>query len=433
VQDRLGRGKRELSRLPRRVARRDFITGAATVAIAAPLLVPFRIPPEAFEVDWDGEPNLRPEAVLPPDEFVAHYAEAVRSRHIRIGCSFSPEYFGAKAVGGDPAADETAQRALRFAIEDLGMADIRLGLRWDNLSPDGETLTSFYKPYLDYCFTHPAVRSVSLDIGPLKTFRWPEIHVPEAVLDRLSDTPSKHATITPDMEVARLGLAHAARAIVYLGREYEGAKPVSISFNEPFHGYGYRFRWTMSDAFLDALADVIFDSGYFRDAGLLINSAQGLDLDHIADYFAALVRRRPEFKGRLTSGFDIYPFLPRPRNIPVIRQVIANIRRAHRDWDRQVARSFRRSRDPEAGYRIEVTEAQAEPFGTNKVVGNSLPMYQHVLAQCVDRILDPQQDESVIRIFGVEYQFRTLIRGDAQAANHQIIDVTRRFNALTST
>jgi len=34
----------------------------------------------------------------------------------------------------------------------------------------------------------------------------------------------------------------------YLGREYDGAKPVQISFNEPFHRFG-QFQWTMSNAY----------------------------------------------------------------------------------------------------------------------------------------------------------------------------------------
>lgn len=431
MQETFRAGKRELGLLQRRLARRDFISRAATVGIAAPLLLPLRIPPEAFAIDWDGEPDLRPEALLPPDEFLAHYAGAIHARRIRLGCSFAPEYFGAAAEGGRPGAEETAMRALRAAVEDLGMADIRLGLRWDNLAPDGVYLSSFYRPYLDYCFGHPAIRTVSLDIGPIKTFRWPEIHVPDAVLDRVRRVPQSSATITPEMELAQLSYGHAERAVAYLGREYDGAKPVSISLNEPFHGFG-RFEWTMSEEYLDQLIDIVFGSGYFQDADVLINSAQGLDLDRIADYFEALVRRRPELRGRLVSGFDIYPFLPPVVNIPVLRELLANIRRTIRDWDRSVARSLRRAHDPDYGYRIEVTEAQAEPFGKNTVVGNSLPHYQHVLAQCFDRILDPAQEESVIRVFGIEYQLRTLFEGTARPANHQILDLTRAMNALHS-
>lgn len=428
-----GSGRRRLivGAAGRRIARRDLLKGIGTIGIAAPLLIPFRIPPATFKFDIDGEPNLRSEARLPPAEFLAHYRDALRTRKIRIGCSFSPEYFGAAADGGQPGSHEIAMRVLRAAVEDVGMADIRLGLRWDNLAPDGVTITSFYKPYLDYCFNHPAVRSVALDIGPMKTFRWPEIHVPDTVLDSLRKVPKKTATITPEMEIARLSLAHAQRTVDYLGREYDGEKPTFISVNEPFHGFG-RFKWTMSEAYIEQLLDIVYDSGYFGDAGLLINSAQGIELNRIADFFETLVRKRPALKGRLTSGFDIYPFLPPVLDFPVVREVTANVRRIRRDWDDQAAMNLRRARDPAVGYRIEITEAQAEPFGRQQTVGNSLPHYQHVLAQCIDRILDPAQDESVIRLFGIEYQLQTVFSGAATAANLQILDVTRQINGLHS-
>jgi hypothetical protein len=429
MRDSLESGRRQLRLLERQLGRRDVLRGAGSIAIAAPLLIPFRIPPEAFEIDMDGEPNLRSEALLPRDQFLAHYEPALRTRKIHIGTSFCPEYFGAAAEGSQPGREELAMRVLRACVEDLGMTDIRLGLRWTNLAPDGVTLTSFYKPYLDYLFRHPSVRQVVLDIGPLKTFRWPEIHVPKPVIEGLRRVPSKTATITPDMEIARHSLAHAQRTIEYLGSEYDGAKPVAISLNEPFHGFG-KYEWVMGEAYLEQLLDVIFSSGYFEGAGLIINSAQGLDLDRIADFFADLVRKRPEFKGRLTSGFDIYPFLPPVVNFPVLREILANIRRTIRDWDDQVTMNLRRARHPEYGYRIEITEAQAEPFGQHKVVGNSLPHYQHVLAQCIDRILDPQQDESVIRIFGAEYQLRSVFEGTATDANREILALTRAINAL---
>jgi hypothetical protein len=377
----------------------------------------------------DGEPDLRREALLPRNEFLTRYEPALRTRRISIGTSFCPEYFGAAAEDGKPGSEELAMRVLRACVEDLGMTDIRLGLRWTNLAPDGVTLSSFYKPYLDYLFGHPDVRNVVLDIGPLKTFRWPEIHVPKPVLEGLRRVPSKTATITPDMEIGRLSLAHAERTVEYLGSEYDGAKPVAISFNEPFHGFG-KFEWIMGEAYLEQLLDIVFSAGYFEGAGLIINSAQGLDLDRIADFFEGLVRKRPEFKGRLTSGFDIYPFLPPVVNFPVLREVLANIRRTIRDWDDQVTMNLRRAHHPEYGYRIEITEAQAEPFGQHKVVGNSLPHYHHVLAQCIDRILDPDQDESVIRIFGAEYQLRSVFEGTATEANHEILALTREINAL---
>lgn len=414
--------------LYRPISRRGFLQGAGTIALAAPLLVHPTIP-GVRDIDMNGDPRLRREALLPMEEFLAHYEGAIRERRIRIGCSFSPESLGVEGRRANERGHSRALGILRAAVEDLGMADIRLGLRWSSIAPNGTNLTDFYAPYLDYCFRNPAVRSVALDIGPLKTFRWPEIHVPRAVLDRLDSVPSSKAEIRPEMEVARLGIEHARRVVDSLGREYDGAKPVTISLNEPFHGFG-QFRWTMGEAYLLEVLDVVFDSPYFGDAHVLVNSAQGLDLNRIARFFELLIRRRPELRGRLISGFDIYPFLPPASDFPVLRQILGSIRARHREWDRQVGPNLEWAHDPVSGYRIEVTEAQAEPFGSHPSVGNSLPHFQHVLAECFDRVLDPSQEESLIRLFGIEYQLRLQQSGRAGPENLAILDLTRRINRL---
>jgi len=415
----------------RPLSRRGFLEGATTIAIAAPLLA-HPIIPGVRNLDMDGDPRLRDEAKLPLEGFLERYSDVIRERRIRIGCSFSPESIG---VDGRRASERGHARALRLlqgAVDELGMTDIRLGLRWSNLAPGGgEELTNFYAPYLDYCFRHPRVREVALDFGPLKTFRWPEIHVPQPVLDRIDSVPSYKAEIRPPMEVARLGIDHLGRAVERVGREYDGAKPVTLSLNEPFHGFG-RFRWTMSEAYLLEVVDTVFVSGYFRDAGVLVNSAQGLDLHRIAEFFRMLGRERSELRGRLTSGFDIYPFLPPMSDFPVLRQLLGNIRARKRGWEHQVGPNLEWARDPRYGYRIEVTEAQAEPFGTHPTVGNSLPHFQHVLAECFDRVLDPEQDESLIRLFGIEYQIRLQQSGRAAPDNLAILELTRRINEMSA-
>ncbi|MEZ4554497.1 MAG: hypothetical protein R3B59_11450 [Dehalococcoidia bacterium] len=384
------------------------------------------------DLDMDGDPRLRPEAKLPLEGFLERYTDVIRGRRIRIGCSFSAESIG---VDGRRASERRHARAMQLltaAVDELGMTDIRLGLRWSNLAPDGGTdLTRFYAPYLDYCFSHPRVREVALDFGPLKTFRWPEIHVPQPVLDRLDAVPSYKAEIRPDMAVARLGIEHLGRAVESVGREYGGAKPVALSLNEPFHGFG-RFRWTMSEAYLLQVVDTVVGSRHFADAGVLVNSAQGLDLRRIAEFFRMLNRERPALRGRLTSGFDIYPFLPPMTDFPVLRQLLGNIRARKRGWEHQVGPNLELARNPEYAYRIEVTEAQAEPFGTHPSVGNSLPHFQHVLAECFDRILDPEQDESVIRLFGIEYQLRLQQSGRAAPDNLAILELTKRINEIAS-
>lgn len=366
---------------------------------------------------------MRAEASLPPAEFLARFAPAIRARQISIGCSFAPEQFeGVKGAG------EIALRALRIAVEELGITDIRLGLRWDRLAPEGAIL-AYYEPYLDYCFASPTVRHVVLDLGPIKTFRWPEVHVPEAVIASLASVPADRASITPRDELAQRSFDHFARALEYVGSMHPATRSVSICFNEPFHRFGTR-EWTMSEAYLAELVRIVEESGLLPGCSYIVNSAQGLQLDRIAAFFEDLAEARASLRARLVSGFDLYPFLPPVVATPVLRELLGAARAIRRRWYAQARRNIERAQA--GGYRIEVTEAQAEPYGNQQAVGNSIAHYQHVLAECINGVLNPAQPASVIRMWGVEYQTARVLSRTASDANRQILELTRDVNALTA-
>ncbi len=427
MQDRLGR----FATSDRRLGRRAFLRRASTVGLVLPLVAASQWRNEFATLRGEWAPDLRPEAYLSAPDFLAHYESAFRAQGVRIGTSFAPELLGASPSHADRDADALAKRVLAAAVEDLGMTDVRLGLRWSNLAPDTDALNDFYEPYLDYCFASPLVRTVSLDIGPIKTFRWPELHVPQRVLDRLKVTPARGATITPDDELAQISFEHAERTVEYLARRYGGAKPVTFSFNEPFHGYGPQ-RWMMSPAYLVRMVEIIRASTAFRDACFLVNSAGGADLDQIAAFIDLLRARYPEVRDRLTSGVSMYTFVP-PYvwfRRPVLQDILAHIQQPTRNWYGEVAKNLRRARDPERGFPIEITEAQAEPFGPLKQAGDSLAYYQHVLSECMERILNPAQRDTTIRMFGAEYQLARRFAGTATEGNEAILGLTRAINHL---
>lgn len=364
-------------------------------------------------------------ARLSAPAFLDRYREAITKRRIRIGCSFAPEQFDSTADDGGVFA----LQALRVAVEEYGIADVRIGLRWNHLAPDGPRFTDYYEALIDYCFTAPGVTHVCLDLGPIKTFRWPEVHVPQAVLTSLPSLPPRGATIEPESELAQTSFQHFARALQYVGERHGGRKPVSFCFNEAFHSFG-PLGWTMSERYVAALVHMVERCGYFPGAGFVLNSSEGRQLDRIADFYERLVQMSPELAGRLTSGFDFYPFLPRDRAVPRLE---ASMRWARTAWlwaRHPSSRSIRRANEGVARYRIEVTEAQAEPWGIEQTVGNSLARYQHVLAESMDRILNPLQPDSIIRMWGVEYQLERVLRRTGVPANQQILDLTREINSL---
>lgn len=361
---------------------------------------------------------MRAVARLPRAAFLDAYRERIVRRRIEVGCSFAPEVFSER---GNHDRDFPLL-ALRYAVEECGIADIRLGLRWNTLVPEPGVFSEYYAPYLDYCFASEAVQHLVLDIGPIKTFRWPEVHVPEHVLARVADVPAVGAEIEPTSALAEESYAHAERTLAYLAGWDRGSTRVSFACNEPFNPFGPQ-RWTLSEAYLVRLVEMILAREEFADAGFVVNSSEGRDLERIARWFGALVAARPELRGRLTSGYDLYPFVPGRSRASAWLMGLGAV-----GW-RGARRNVERARA--AGYRIEVTEAQAEPWGAERAVGNSLAHYQHVIAESVDRILDPAQDTSIVRMWGIEHQVERVLRGgDGAAENREILRLTAEINSL---
>jgi hypothetical protein len=368
---------------------------------------------------------LRHEARLSAEAFLATYAERFTARRIRIGCSFAPEQFG--ATPDDPARRYSALAALRAAVEDVGMANVRLGLRWSHLCPVGEVFSGFYAPYLEYCFASSGVREVCLDIGPIKTFRWPEVHVPQAVLAGLAHVPARGAVIDPGTALGDRALAHAQRTLDYLGTEFGNSKPVTFCFNEPLHPFGPR-GWTMSERYLEQLI-VLIRASAFSNARFLVSSSEGADLARIAQFFASQTARDPGLRAKLISGYNYYPFTPPPLTVPVLGECVSALRRWKHSPRHSAGANRSRANDPHTGYSVEVSEAQCEPWGREQRAGNSLALWQHVLAECIEQILVPEQPESVIRMWGIEHQLQMAMTVSGEQ-NRAILRLTGAINAL---
>jgi hypothetical protein len=356
------------------------------------------------------------------NEFLHAYGPLIERRSITIGCSFSQEH--CQWLGASPLD------VLRLAVESYGIRDVRLGMRWSNLAPDGAAIADYYRESLDYCLYGGKLRRVFLDIGPIKTFRWPEVHVPSAVFERFAVAPPIGAEIGASDSLAVESYRHVRRVLEYLATLTKGADAqlrIGFAFNEPFHRFGPH-EWTMSEDYLWELVRVI--SGYFPGAEFLVNSSEGRQLDRIADFFETLVAEDGSFVGRLTSGYDLYPFVPDSRAWGAIRALRAGMPLAGRQRWRAASQSIARAHA--IGYSIEVTEAQAEPWPPVPLVGNSLSHFVEVLRQSIDHVLDPTQPSSVIRMWGIEHQVARVTSAIDADENRAILELTREINAIGS-
>jgi hypothetical protein len=342
------------------------------------------------------------------DFFRRHAADIDR---LRLGGSFAPEQWPLDRGGQQRALD-----ALRLAVRDLGIRQLRLGLRWNRLGDAVSLDLAAYRPFLDYCLTNGV--ELCLNIGPVRVFRWPEEHLPPGL-----DLPGQGATIRPGMPLADAAVEHLQRLLAALAREYGAGLPGVAGLqieNEPYFALGPH-RWTMSDDYLVALARSI--SKALPRAELLVTSAGRLNLEAVRGLFQRLLALEPGFAGRLVSGFDFHYVTPLRDSVPIARH-FDQISYAS-PFAETLTRHVWDSRD--IGFRIEVSEAQAEPYGKFQSPGNSARDFRFVLLRCLDKVLDPRAP-ALIRIWGLERLLQRMQSGEITDEHRQIIEIIQAVN-----
>jgi hypothetical protein len=397
------------AKLTRRQFLRRSLTSAAGLGLAVGAVESGRKGLDLLELHRTWEAAARPNAW-----FLASQAD--RLLRLTLGSSFAPEQWPLER-----AAQREALTALDHVVNDLDVRQLRLGVRWSRaVDGAGRVDLGAYRPFIDRCLKSGV--DVCLNVGPVRTFRWPEEHVPQAVLESLDDVPATGATFGLQTPLAGAALAYLERLLDALREDYGPAAIRGVQIeNEPFYPLGRR-RWRMSPAYLEAVAGRV--DAAFPDAEVLVTSAGRLDLHSVRDLFIRLLGSNPRFAGRLVSGFDYHYKTPLRDSFPVIRYFdqIAYARPFAPSCEENI-------RDARAiGFRIEVTEGQAEPYEQFSAPGNSAKDFRFLLLRCLDRVLDPRQP-ALIRIWGVEELAKKMLRGALTDEHRQIIDLIQTVNA----
>jgi hypothetical protein len=399
----------------RRISRRQFFATSAVAAGGFGLAVAgeeaIQIGSEALDIHrtWRAASQNN-------DDFLAEKSGSFYN--VRLGFSFAPEQWAP-----DEIASGEALAGLAFASEELGLKAARLGLRWNRVSPDGrrESL-DFYRPYLNYGFEHGL--DLALNVGPIRTFRWPEEHVPEGVLGQIG-IPHRETRVELNSPLARVSLEYLDRLLDLLSDSYGGEMGRIAAIqpeNEAFWPFGI-YRWTMSRPYLSEVFDLIH--ARYPQAPLLLSSAGRLNLREITSFFRELIERDESYHGRLISGFDYHYKTPANDPYPVLRN-FDPIALALK-WPPAPSCGENIADSRRYGFRIEVTEGEAEPTGTIMTPGNSAKEFRYMLLRCAENVLD-RRTPSVLRIWGIEHLARVVRSGNATGEHTQIVDLIRRLN-----
>jgi hypothetical protein len=362
------------------------------------------------QATWD-------EASLPTEAFFERHAD--RLARLRLGGSFAPEeWFYTR-----PPTDEVVQ-AFRFAVHDLGLKQMRLGIRWSRADRNGAPpeLES-WAPILDAAFEEGA--DLTLNLGPIRTFRFPEEQPPGRLLNDPTAIPPVGARVQLSDRMAQEALTFLDLVIEKLHRQYGSALDAYVHTiqieNEPYYPLG-EHRWQMTQPYILEVAERVMAG--MPGKSLLVTSAGRLNLDSIRDLFEKLLRRHPDLRGKLVGGFDFHYRTPARQSYPLIRY-LDQIGYAT-PFAPSLSRNIWDSRD--MGYTIEVTEGQMEPFAQFPQPGNQARELRYLLLRCLDHVLDPERP-GLIRLWGVETLTKRMLKGDLTSEHREIIDIIQRINA----
>lgn len=347
-------------------------------------------------------------------------------KYLVIGCSFSPEQieFLNKKEKYSKLNDKKVKplECLKVIVEQFKINDIRLGIRWNQVDNGKEIDISYYEPLLNYCFKKNV--NVTLNVGPIKTFRWPEQFVPQYILDKVDQPPVK-SYIQPNSDLALEAGLYLEKLFKKLkssftAKQLEQIKIIQLE-NEPFHPFGI-FRWRMSEEYMDDLMQITLK--YFPDVSFLINSSETSNVKKIAKYYKKNIQRNLSLRNRLISGYNFFYHVPGVRYIPFFG-VLDSITLSNLTFQRVHKKNIEWAKT--IGFKIEITEAQTEPWLPIVSPGSSSREFKFMLLRSVNNLLNYRQ-KSVLRVWGIEHLSLSFVKEKITKEQEEIIDLIKKIN-----
>ncbi|OGD87444.1 hypothetical protein A2870_03850 [Candidatus Curtissbacteria bacterium RIFCSPHIGHO2_01_FULL_41_11] len=371
--------------------------------------------------------NTWSRAAVSNEEFFQNYQDKLQK--VTLGASFAPEEFSSQERD-----KSLAMEALRITIEELGIRDVRLGIRWNKvIGESGEFDFGFYKPYLDYCLEKDV--NVCLNIGPIKTFRWKEEHVPGYILAKLPSVPQKRSVIRKDDVLAQYALEYTRQLLTHITSSYSQHQLLKITKIQPENEGLFPFgenEWTMGTEYIKKLIRTI--ERYFPHAKILLNSAGKKNLREITRIFNEMKLEDPQkFNGRFISGFNYHYKTPKPE-FPAYLNTVTDF--IYEKLDPISAPGMHKTCEQNLedakrfGFRIQVTEGQAEPYPPHYTPGNDATGFRFMLLRCMERILNLDQHQSLISIWGIEGLVKKIISDALDNEHMQIIEIIKTVNRM---
>lgn len=324
--------------------------------------------------------------------------------HLELGTSLSPEELSL------PESD--IPKVVLFMTQDLGIKSVRLGLRWNQVEKrDGSISLSYYQPWIDALLENNC--DIILNIGPIKTFRWPEEHIPDHITSTYN-LPGKYRTVYSHLSIAQEALEYLDTLLIHIYKSYGKDIKTIQPENEPFNRFG-AFAWLQDENYLHTVVERI--TQVLPSSHILLNTP--LHPWGISSMSRFLKNSR--FKEKFTLGLNYYYKNPYLNNIvtntifPKGFDAITASRLFL--WN---SSSLQRLDIP-----VMVSELQMEPWGGSTSPGNS----EKELRFALTRVSELLQQSRLVLLWGFEHLYRHVKNATLEPEHEKMIDTIARINS----
>lgn len=406
----------------RHLSRRDLGKGVLAVAAGSALyflgesahdhlIEPIR----KLNEDWD-----KAQALAKNPEALKQYVTNLPN--VRLGCSFSPEQLNYLKINTTP------QEFVKFLREDLGMQDVRLSIRSNEipLNAKGEFDFKNYDNYIQE-FIKQGFR-ICWNIDGFKVSRYPEHHFDPKIPPNIIPPPNTEVKLNDPLAkwildynkklYAALDTKYGINARIKKGDSIQG-------INEPFTCAGER-KLKASPSFLRA--NILALHEVFPEAKLIINSpgVPNSDFDQttmqmVDKFIEQMIQEDLTLKDKLYSGFDWYGTTPNGQQpVGATRQLDMNAV-VEMNAGSKYFEKRKQKKIPTQG-----TEIQCEPWGNKIRPGNYLNELIFALMRSL-QVCDTS-NPTQLNIWGIEYLFKPNMQNTSPEEQASIRNLIKQIN-----
>jgi hypothetical protein len=327
---------------------------------------------------------------------------------IQLGCTFTPEKY---------PDQNTAYEAFRFVLETLKLTKIRFPIRWNQVATNTEKIDlDYYLPFFEIATEFDEL-DMCLNLGPIKTTDWPEIHVPKNILDSLEKIPTWPQELQKGHELNIKGKKYLDSLCRQLKQDLSPKILGSIKIiqlnNEGYNPFGEQRVVTSTDAEVEFCKIAL---KHFPNAKILFNSAGKLQVRKILKTIQRL--SHPSI-----LGIDYYYHTP-TNDYPLIIDI--NQLELPLPWipSFQKVNQVLQSQDST----LEFTEVQMEKWGHVEYPGYSKEALEKTILK-LSKYRPPWQKDVLLRLWGVELLAHIFITHQQTQEHEELVEFIRGFNS----